>query len=138
MRRTTENQPAPAPGNILWCRFPEVEGLRKPGPKSRPALVIAVWDERSPPSVKVAYGTSRDVLGQRPWEIAISLDDPEAFRISGLRYPTKFSLRNTVDLPYTAEWFTAAPGRNSPKLGILHPSLVASAQAAYEAAIKRR
>jgi len=42
-----------------------------------------------------------------------------------------------VELPYTTEWFSvppAAPHGQTPKLGMLHPSLVHAVQAAYRAA----
>jgi hypothetical protein len=47
--------------------------------------------------------------------------------VAGLSYDTKFDLKQTIDLPYTTEWFSvppAAPHGQSPKLGTLHPSLV--------------
>lgn len=61
---------------------------------------------------------------------------PAAFDAVGLRYDTKFNLRQALDLPFTTEWFSvppAAPHGQSPKLGTLHPSLVHAVQAAYRA-----
>jgi len=60
-----------------------------------------------------------------------------AFRAAGLSYDTKFDLKQTIDLPYTAEWFCVpptAPHGQTPKLGVLHPSLVRAFQAAFRAA----
>ena len=57
--------------------------------------------------------------------------------MAGLSYDTKFDLKRAVDLPYTSEWFAvppAAPHGQTPKLGILHPSLMLALQAAYRAA----
>jgi hypothetical protein len=131
--------PAPEPGDIVWCRFPELDGI-PPGPKSRPALVLAVDDARSPARVRVAYGTSRGLTRIQAWEFAIGPDDGEAYLLSGLSMPTKFSLRQVVLLDYTALWFAPAPGRPpkaTPRLGVLHPSLVRRAQAAHAAAVRR-
>jgi hypothetical protein len=128
--------PAPEPGEIVWCRFPELESIR-PGPKSRPALVLSVDDARRPARVRVAYGTSRGLTRISPWEFEIGPDDGEAYTLSGLSAPTKFSLRQMVVLDYTSTWFEPAPGRPrraTPRLGVLHPSLVRRVQAAHAAA----
>ena len=50
--------PAPEPGDIVWCRFPE-RPRDKPGPKPRPALVLAVTQRSGGFEVEVAYGTSQ-------------------------------------------------------------------------------
>lgn len=63
--------------------------------------------------------------------------NPAAYESAGLSYDTKFDLRQSVDLPFTTEWFsvpTAAPHGQTPKLGTLHPSLVCAVQAAFRAA----
>ena len=60
-----------------------------------------------------------------------------AYTAAGLSYDTKFDLRQVVDLPYAAEWFSvppAAPHGQIPKLGIPQPSLVREVQAAFRAA----
>ncbi|MCR4331966.1 MAG: hypothetical protein NUV34_04595, partial [Sulfuricaulis sp.] len=60
-----------------------------------------------------------------------------AFHAAGLSYDTKFDLKQSIDLPYTTEWFSvppAAPHGQTPKLGVLHPSLVRALQVAFRAA----
>jgi hypothetical protein len=62
--------------------------------------------------------------------------NPAANETAGLSYDTKFDLKQAIDLPYTAEWFSvppAAPHGQIPRLGTLHPSLVPAVQAAYRA-----
>ena len=131
--------PLPAPGDIVYCRFPETLG--KPGPKRRPALVTGLAEfEDSTRGVVVAYGTSRRVAQLVAGEFAVTPADGEAFEISGLSYPTKFDLARSVTLPYTDEWFRVPPippFGQTPKLGVLHPSLMRRAQAAYLAARPR-
>jgi len=59
-----------------------------------------------------------------------------AYEAAGLSYDTKFDLKQTIDLPYTTDWFSvppAAPHGQTPKLGTLHPSLVRAVQAAFRA-----
>ncbi|MEK6807267.1 MAG: hypothetical protein AABY95_11545 [Pseudomonadota bacterium] len=126
----------PEPGDLVWCRFPEDSRL-KPAPKSRPALVMAVGYHDSGselPMVRVAPGTSRKTgPGQvLAWEFLIERDDGGPFRASGLSYSTKFNLRNTLELPYTSEFFEPAPQRpfgRTPKLGILHAIYLAALKA---------
>jgi hypothetical protein len=128
--------PPPDPGDIVYCRFPEKE---MPGPalKPRPALVIAVGEIDGNPHVEVAYGTSQGTDQLRSGEFQISPPDGEAYALSGLSYPTKFDLRNRKELPYNDEWFRVAPHAphgQTPKLGVLHPSLMRRAKAAFDAA----
>lgn len=111
--------------------------MRAPGPKPRPALVLRVGESGGRPVVGVAYGTSRKVDELHPGEFAITPFDLDAFGVSGLGFPTKFDLRNRFELDYNDAWFAVAPGARygqTPKLGILHPSLVRRARAAFEAA----
>lgn len=129
---------APAPGDLVWCQFPQVEGIR-PGPKARPALILAVQDEVSPARVRVAYGTRQATDELAPWEFRIGPEDGVAFSASGLAGPTKFSLLKAVVLDYTDLWFSYAPGRprrQTPQLGVLHPSLISRARAAFDATLK--
>jgi hypothetical protein len=128
--------PAPEPGDIVWCRFPNMEEIR-PGPKPRPALVLSVDDERIPARVRVAYGTSRGTDEVAPWEIVVRPDDGEAYRLAGVNCPTKFSMLKVVVLDYTSHWFGIAPGvpaHVTPRMGVLHPSLVARAHLAHQSA----
>ena len=128
--------PVPSPGDIVWCRFPQVEGIH-PGPKPRPALILAVDEQAAPIRVRVAYGTSRGIHDLATWEFRIGPEDGAAFGASGLSLPTKFSMRQVVVLDYTELWFSIAPGqpaRATPRLGVLHPALVSRARLAFEAA----
>jgi hypothetical protein len=128
--------PAPAPGDIVWCRFPERQ-LPGPGPKARPALVIAVRELEGRPIAVVAYGTSKKVDRLYPGEFAISAADGPAFDAAGLSAPTKFDLSRTFELDFNSHWFAVSPGAphgQNPRLGLLHPSLVRRARAAHDAA----
>ena len=129
--------PPPEPGDIVYCRFPQ-KGIPGPAPKPRPALVLAVGEiEGKLPLVEVAYGTSRNTDRLYSGEFLISPADGEAHALAGLSYPTKFDLRNRKELPYNEDWFRVpphAPHGQTPKLGVLHPSLMRRAKAAFDAA----
>lgn len=128
--------PPPSPGDIVWCRFPQGE-LPAPGPKARPALVLRVGETAGKPVVEVAYGTSQKVDTLYAGEFAIGPSDGSAYASAGLSRPTKFDLRRTSELDYNEIWFAVPPGApcgQTPKLGLLHPSLVRRAKAAYNAA----
>ena len=131
---------APDPGDIVWCRFPEVEGI-KPGPKSRPALVLSVMDDSRAPRVRVVYGTSQKLVPIRRGELLIRREDAAAFKMSGLSFPTKFSFNKIVVVPYTDVWFQRAPLTSgltapTPRMGTLHPMLMNDLQrAAREAGL---
>lgn len=128
--------PEPAAGEIVWCHFPQDKGI-DPGPKPRPALVLTVFDDHAPHYfVRVAYGTSQKTGQLHAGEFVIAQEDAAAFRLAGLSYSTKFSFRNAVELPFNDEWFKPPPGLPNgqiPKLGVLHPSLMRRARAAWEA-----
>ena len=127
--------PLPAPGDIVWCRFPQTLAER-PGPKPRPALTIDVGTLRGEPAVEVIYGTSQKLDRLYPGEFAITPEDEGAYELSGLSYPTKFDTGRPVFLPYNDEWFAVAPGApfgQNPKLGVLHPSLLPRVAAATRA-----
>lgn len=125
--------PAPLAGDIVWCRFPEQEGI-SPADKPRPALVIDVDDARSPTRVRVVYGTSKSVSRRGLGEFSILPSDGNAFKVSGLSVATRFSFRKAIVLDYTGLWFDLAPGDppgETPVLGILHASLMRRAEAAF-------
>lgn len=117
----------------MWCRFPELPGL-KPGPESRPALVLRVFDDDPPPyRVLVTYGTSQRTDKLYAAEFRIAPADGDAFALAGLSGATKFNLNASVELPYSDMWFTPPPGApcgQIPKLGVLHSSLFQRFQAA--------
>jgi hypothetical protein len=101
---------APEAGEIVWCHFPENKGI-EPGPKPRPALIVKVFDDHAPHFiVLVAYGTSQKTDQLRSGEFLIADRDAAAYKLAGLSYSTKFSFHNTVELPYSSEWFKVPPG----------------------------
>lgn len=58
-----------------------------------------------------------------------------------MSYPTKFNLEETFELDFNDVWFSVRPGAphgQTPKLGILHPSLMRRAAAAARAAKNAR
>lgn len=130
----------PAPGDIVWCRFPELPATH-PGPKPRPALVIAVDERTDGVSVRVVYGTSQKVDRLRAGEFVITrLGHPGPFALAGLSHDTKFDLRASIELPWGSVFFGVAPRAphgQTPKLGTLHPALMRAAQAAWSATRKR-
>jgi hypothetical protein len=128
--------PPPAPGDVVWCRFPEKK-VSGPGPKPRPSLVLRVGEADGHPVVEVAYGTSQKVDSLYAGEFAITPSDGAAYEAAVLSSPTKFNLRETFELDFNREWFALAPGApfgQTPKLGVLHPSLMRRARAAFDAA----
>jgi hypothetical protein len=126
----------PLAGDIVWCYFPD-ELQVEPTEKPRPALVLAVYDDRAPEfGVLVAYGTSQKVTQLYAGEFVISRADGEAFRAAGLSYDTKFNLARRLELHFNDEYFAVPPGAphgQQPKLGVLHPSLIRRAAAAFNA-----
>lgn len=127
-------QPLPAPGDIVWCRFPESVGV--PGPKPRPALVLAIAAAHH--AVIVVYGTSQKTGTLYPTEFVLDPNDAN-FSVSGLSLRTKFDMAHQVKLAFNTDWFAPAPGLMPnmplPKMGILHPSYV---RLAREAAARKR
>jgi len=128
--------PAPRAGDIVWCRFPQ-DKLPEPGPKSRPALVLRVGeDQEGHTIVEVAYGTSQKVDSLYAGEFAITPSDRAAYEVAGLSYATKFNLVETFELDFNDTWFAVAPGTphgQTPRLGVLHPSLMRRVEAAARA-----
>lgn len=116
--------PAPSPGDIVDCRFPE-DKIPGPGPKERPALVTKVETFVNDAGmtrivVDVAYGTSQGTERIYPGEFVIKARHPG----SGLIRDTKFDLGNIFSLEFDDEWFaTAAPPHPivPPKRGQLDP-----------------
>ncbi len=128
----------PTAGDIVWCHFPDTVS---PRPKPRPALILAVFDDEAPRfEVRVVYGTSQRTTMLYRGEFSIlRARNAAAFSAAGLSYDTKFDLKQSIDLPYTTDWFSvppAAPQGHTPRLGVLHPSLVRALQAAFRAATK--
>jgi hypothetical protein len=130
---TTTFNPLPAPGDIVWCHFPQSIG--KPGPKPRPALVLACAPTTH--EIMVAYGTSQktDPHSIYPGEFVMDPQDA-GFSVSGLTYRTKFNLADRVKIPFDSNWFEPAPGLDAatplPKMGIMHPSYFKAAKKAQD------
>jgi hypothetical protein len=128
--------PEPSAGDIVWCNFPENSGMQ-PSAKPRPALIFRVFDDNTPHfDVEVVYGTSQKTEQLLSGEFVISNKEAVAYQLAGLSYPTKFNFKNTAQVPFNDEWFKVppkAPHGKTPKLGVLHPSLIKKVQAAWSA-----
>ena len=95
----------PAPGDIVWCLFPEVPNI-EPGPKPRPAIVLSVERLDDGDQVSVVYGTSQHLMRLKTGEVAITqAKNPAAFKLAGLAYDTKFDFKVIVDLPWSDRYF---------------------------------
>jgi hypothetical protein len=130
----------PAPGDIVWCLFPEVPDI-EPGPKPRPALVMRVERRVDGDLVSVVYGTSQHLARLKTGEVVISqAQNPAAYALAGLAYDTKFDFKVIVDLPWSDRYFkvpqTSHHG-NNPKIGTLHATVLHAVEAAYRAAVSR-
>lgn len=129
---STNYTPLPAVGDIVWCHFPEE--VDTPGPKSRPALVVAI--STSQHAVQVAYGTSKKTFRLYPGEFVLDPQD-KGFLESGLETRTKFDLGNLIKLPFDTTWFADSPlltfSSPKPKMGSLHVSYMGSARRAKQA-----
>lgn len=108
----------PAPCSIVWCRFPYVEEVDKPGPKKRPGIIKrASADESGNPWVHVAYGTTKRVfLGGLENFTVSNVGEMDA---CGLFCATRFRLDRVAILPWCDEFFADAPGGISPVMGKL-------------------
>ncbi len=127
--------PEPTAGEIVWCHFPD---NIHPKPKPRPGLIISTKvDDEENFFVSVAYGTSQKTNRLYIGEFLISKrDHSAAYASAGLSYDTKFNLKRILELPFNEDYFSVpplAPYGQIPKLGILHPSMVKIAAAAFSA-----
>ena len=129
-----------APGDIIWCLFPEVPNS-EPGPKPRPAIVLSVERRDDGNQVSVVYGTSRNLTRLKAGEMAITqTKNPAAYALAGWAYDTKFDFNVIVDLPWSERYFKVparSPHGNTPKLGTLHATILRAVEAAYRAASNR-
>ncbi|MBC3374253.1 hypothetical protein HU762_09895 [Pseudomonas sp. SWRI92] len=129
---TVPFRPLPAPGDFVWCHFPEVVG--KPGPKARPGLIVAVFDDDH--AVRIAYGTTQKTEKLYPGEFVLDPADP-GFSSSGLTHRTKFDLNHEVQVLFDSDWF--APNQSVyacvplPKMGRLDVSYYPAVQKAAKA-----
>lgn len=127
--------PEPTAGEIVWCHFPD---NIHPKPKPRPGLIISTKvDDEENFFVSVAYGTSQKTNRLYIGEFLISKrDHSAAYASAGLSYDTKFNLKRILELPFNEDYFSVpplAPYGQIPKQGILHPSMVKIAAAAFSA-----
>lgn len=136
----SKNWKLPAPGDIVWCLFPEVPDI-EPGPKPRPALVMSVERRSDGDRVSVVYGTSQHLTRLKTGEVAITQKrHPAAYELAGLAYDTKFDFKVIVDLPWSDRYFKVPPRANygnTPQLGTLHATILHAVEAAYRAAMSR-
>lgn len=136
----SQNWKLPAPGDIVWCLFPEVPDI-EPGPKPRPALVMSVERREDGDLVSVVYGTSQHLTRLKTGEVAITqAKHPAAYALAGLAYDTKFDFKVIVDLPWSDRYFKVPvrnPHGNTPKLGTLHATVLRAVEVAYRAAASR-
>ncbi len=132
--------PPPAPGDIVWCRFPELP-RQSPGPKPRPALVLEVIQREDGLEIAVVYGTSQRVNKLSAGEFAITrLGHAAAYKAAGLSHDTKFDFKQTARLPWGDEFFAVPPGApngQKPLIGTLHASVIRAAAAAHAAEKQR-
>lgn len=132
--------PLPAPGDIVWCRFPELP-RQAPGPKPRPALVLEVIEREDGIEVAVVYGTSQRVDKLSAGEFAITrVGNAAAYKAAGLSHDTKFDFKQTARLPWSEEFFAVPPGApngQKPLIGNLHASVIRAAAAAHAAEKQR-
>ena len=124
----------PAPGDIVWCLFPEIPDIG-PGPKPRPAIVFSIERRVDGDLVSVVYWTSKNVTRLRMGEVAITQSNhPAAYALAGLAYDTKFDFKVIVDLAWSDRYFKV-PTRNrhgnTPKIGTLHATILREVEAAY-------
>lgn len=126
----------PDPGDIVWCRFPQ-RPRDLPGPKPRPALVVAVTEHEDGTTVTVVYGSSQKLDRLATGEFAIQkAENKTACELAGLSYDTKFDLRNKVELPWNNSFVAVPPNPahgQTPKLGSLHIGMTRTLQAAVKA-----
>ena len=98
---------------------------------------MKVFDDAEPRcSVLIAYGTSQKTDRLHTGKFLIDSTERAAYKLAGLSYSTKFSFKLSVELPFNETWFKVpptAPSGQTPKLGVLHPSLMRRARAAWEA-----
>jgi PemK-like, MazF-like toxin of type II toxin-antitoxin system len=132
--------PSPAPGDIVWCLFPEIPDI-EPGPKPRPALVVGVEERTDGVLVRVVYGTSQRVNRLNTGEVAITqAKHSAAYALAGLAYDTKFDFKIIIELPWTERYFKAPPRAvhgKVPKIGTLHATVMRAVETAYRAAMAR-
>lgn len=90
--------------------------------------------------MRVAYGTSQCVNTLYAGAFAVTSHNARAYELARLSDATQFNFTRSVELSYNDKWFSVPPGvphGQTPKLGVLHPSLIRKAAAAHAAAQAR-
>ena len=107
---------APAPYDIVWCRFPTIEEPELPAEKPRPGLIRqAFQDQDGNAWVRVVFGTSKDPYRATLTDFTICTL-PE-MNICGLKCATRFRLDREIDLPWSKGYFACLPGKPTPIIG---------------------
>ncbi|MDB5973038.1 MAG: hypothetical protein JWQ90_5488 [Hydrocarboniphaga sp.] len=140
-RTTPTLYPRPKPGDVVLCHFPQNLALPLPGPKPRPALILAASElERGGYDVTVCYGTSQ-AHRSYPWDFILDpIDNPSAFKRTGLVKRTRFDLSQLVTLSYDSTWFLVPelkPYGLTPRLGELQADVVPDLMKAIQAAKRK-
>jgi hypothetical protein len=113
---------APAPFDIVWCCFPEIENPKIPGPKARPGLVRQSFqDEEGNAWVRVIYGTSKDPYRSSPYDFNVA--QLSEMDMCGLKQATRFQLDKQMRLPWSREYFACLTGKPTPIIGHMSPHL---------------
>lgn len=109
----------PKPLSIVWCKFPLEESPKKPGPKSRPALVRLIMTSKckTKAAVEVTYGTSRIREAEFPYDLVIQ--NFASIEACGLPRATRFQLDKTILLPWNDTFFECRDGFKTPVIGQL-------------------
>lgn len=107
---------APAPYDIVWCRFPTIEEPVLPAAKARPGLIRqAFQDQEGNAWVRVVYGTSVDPYKATLTDFTVATL-PE-MNVCGLKQATRFSLVREIDLPWSKEFFECLGDKPTPIIG---------------------
>lgn len=106
----------PAPGDVVWCRFPYDERPNHPAPSGHPALVFQVVQQNSGTfSVQVAFGTSN--ITRAPHHLNLVIHNMRSLDHAGLQRATLFDLGRVRFLPWTSDWFHAIGRNKTPIMG---------------------
>jgi hypothetical protein len=107
---------APAPYDIVWCRFPTVEEPDFPAEKPRPGLIRqALQDQSGNAWVKVVYGTSVDPYRATLKDFTIAT--LTEMNVCGLKQATRFCLDREMTLPWAKEFFECLRDKHLPIIG---------------------
>lgn len=108
----------PAPGDVLWCRFPFDERPNEPAPTGHPGLVFQVrLQPQGGCSVLVAFGTSN--LQRASGTPNLVIQNLRTLNAAGLKRATLFDLGRCRHLPWDPTWFRPIGDLPDPRLGRL-------------------